>query len=373
MAKIDTDQARDPRADLDDALRPKECAILATLDQVKGKHVTTPIDRLLQNEITRLIVSPALRADARKPHASGNRREGRLLVLTGSSGSGKTASLTRALSRHPLLMQHDLDDPRASIAFVTVTSPCTLKQLGRDTLRKMGYPLERDIKEHLTWEQVRYRLAAGKKKIVVFDEMQHITQTVNIIEQEKVANTIKDLMINHEWRSSIIVCGLPAVADFIRRDEQLKRRATFVWTKQLRMPDDNADIAAMIAGLAKVAALDVPDDVETEIAPRLIHAAGCRLGVAVEITHDAIETALAPNYLDLGQDYDEIVLGGLSNHPISGVLTLRHFAQALERRLGCVGDENPFVSLDWTGTLPPAAPPSEKSSKRQSPRKKGDE
>lgn len=372
MSRTATSQFPDPREDLDNTLSPKEVAVLAAMDRVKGKHVTTSIDRELQCAVTRLLVNPALRADTRMPRAGQNRREGRLLVLTGPSGAGKTSSLTRAISRHPLLQKYDLDDPRGPVTVVTVTSPCTLKQLGRDTLRKLGYPLERDIKEHLTWEQVRFRIASGKKRILVFDEMQHITQTVNVIEQEKVANTIKDLMINHDWRTSIIVCGLPAVAEFIRRDEQLKRRATFVWTKRLHMPDDNADIAAMVEGLANVAGLTVPDDTETELAPRLIHAAGNRLGVAVEITHDAIETALAPDYLNLYQDDDEIVLGGPSASSAAGALTLQHFAEALERRLGCTGDDNPFVSSDWTGTLAPEALPQEKSRGRRSQKSEED-
>ncbi|MCJ2075554.1 TniB family NTP-binding protein [Methylobacterium sp. E-016] len=357
---MSTPIGQDGRTELDRALNERDLAVLATMDRVKGKFIFTAVDRELTREISRLIVQPALRADPRKPSAGDNRREGRLLVFTGPSGAGKTSSLTRALARHPFLADHAIDDPRGPVAMITVTSPCTLKQLGRDTLRKLGYPLERDLKEHMTWERVHARIAEEKKRILIFDEMQHITQTINLVEQEKVANTIKNLMINHDWRSSIIVCGLPAVARFIRRDEQLRRRAIFLETKRLQLPYDNADIATMITGLAKVAQLQVAGDIETDLAPRLIHASGYRLGIAVEFTHDAIERALQPDYLDV-EDDDDIVLGDRRGDHGDGSLTLQHFARAFERRAGCQDEDNPFVSRDWIGTQAPADPASEPS------------
>lgn len=325
------------------------------MEKVRSKYVASKIDRELGEAIARLLVNHAFRANLTIGSTNENRPEGRLLVLTGPSGAGKTKTLTRVIRRHPLLQGYDLDGPDGLLVSVTVTSPCTLKQLGRDTVSTVGYPLERDIKEHLVWERTRFRLKDRKKILLIFDEMQHITQTVNAAEQVKVANTIKDLMINLEWRSSIIVCGLPAVADFIRGDEQLKRRATFLQMKHLRMPDDNEDIAAMITGLAKVAGLTAQGD--DEIAPRLIHAAGGRLGVAVEVTQDAIEMALVPAYLESDEADDEIALHGSRDAATPGVLAIHHFAKAFGRRSGNADDENPFVSRDWTGTTAPKPTP----------------
>ncbi|MEN3236341.1 TniB family NTP-binding protein [Methylobacterium ajmalii] len=345
------------------------CAVVHSaikiMETVRSKYAASKIDKDLEDAIRYLLVNHAFRANPTVMTIDENRPEGRLLVITGPSGAGKTKSLMRAVRRHPLLRGFDLDGPDGPLVSVTVTSPCTLKQLGRDTLRTVGYPLERDIKEHLVWERVRHRLMERKKALLIFDEMQHITQTANVFEQEKVANTIKDLMINRKWRSSIIVCGLPAVADFIHSDEQLRRRATFLQMKHLRMPDDNLGIADIVSGLAKVAGLTSQGD--SEIAPRLIHAAGGRLGVAVEITQNAIEMALALSDFETGEADGELALLSTLGASTPGILTIQHFADAFRRRSGYASDENPFISRDWTSTMAPGPAPTDDS---QRPRRR---
>lgn len=318
------------------------------IETVRGKYITSVGDTVCMKGLHRLIVNAGMRADPSEPHSRRNRREGRLLVITGDSGAGKSRRLKRTLRKHPALKGFDPESADHPVVFVNVPSPCTLKQLGRQTLAMTGYPLERDLLEHLTWEKVRRRLDRGDKLIIVYDEMQHITQTSNLAEQEKIANTIKDLLINEVWRVSVIVCGLPEVADFIRSDIQLKRRARFIALRSLTMPGDNADVAAMINILARVAGLSVAEDIETDLAPRLIHASGCQWGIAIDLTHEAIESALEPDYLDLGQDDDEIDLAGATSTATAGGLTRGHFAQAFEELIGCSPDENPFISRDWT-------------------------
>jgi hypothetical protein len=348
-------------------MNAKSHRILTVMETVQGKYITSALDAKLMEEFNRLIVHAGMRENIREPHARTNRREGRLLVLTGPSGAGKTRSLIRTIRRHPALEGRDPEAPDSPVTIVTVTSPCTLKQLGRDTLHNTGYPLQRDLREHQTWELVRNQLDLGSKVVLVYDEMQHITQAANVAEQQKVANTIKDLMINRQWRLSIIVCGLPSVAEFIRSDKQLERRARFLEMKPLRMPADNADIAAMVAALAGFADLCVDDDVETNLAPRLIHAAGNLFGIAIEITHEAIVTALDPDYLNLGRDeiHERSDHDARSVTPGSNRLTREHFARALEGRLGCTDDENPFVSRDWVSTLAPTPAPAPSARNRK--------
>ncbi|MBY0251510.1 MAG: ATP-binding protein [Methylobacterium organophilum] len=362
----------DPSANLRSFLSPAQRDLLQRVEMVKGKYVTSANDVDLKREFNRLIVHAGLRADTTEPHSRTNRREGRLLVLTGPSGAGKTRSLLRTIRRHPALAGHDPEGTEGPVTIVNVTSPCTLKQLGRDTLARTGYPLERDLLEHLTWEKVRRRLDAGNKVVLIYDEMQHITQTANTIEHQKVANTLKDLMINPDWRMSVIVCGLPSVAEFIRSDIQLERRARFVEMKPLRMPDDNADIAAMITGLARVAGLAVDDDVETDLAPRLIHSAGNLFGIAIEITHDAIEAALDADALVDDADDDVLVPSEMTAPAVTETLSRDHFAQALASRLGCTEDENPFVSHDWVTTLAPK-PMAPVKMPRKSAKRQGDQ
>jgi hypothetical protein len=338
----------DPSANLRAFLTRSGHQTLQIIESVRGKYITSQGDRVCMRAFNRLIVNAGLRADPNQPHSRHNRREGRLLVITGASGAGKSHRLKRTLRKHPAFKGYNAESPDSPVVFVNVPSPCTLKQLGRQTLAMTGYPLERDLLEHITWEKVRRRLDQGDKLILIFDEMQHITQNANSAEQEKIANTIKDLLIDEKWRVSVVVCGLPAVADFIRSDIQLRRRARFIRLKPLAMPQGNADIAAMISALAGVAGLSVGSDIEHDLAPRLIHSAGRQWGIAIELTHEAIEIALQPDYLDLGQDDDEIDLEASPRLSPDGELTRHHFAQAFEDLMDCTEDENPFTSRDWT-------------------------
>ncbi|MFC6741991.1 ATP-binding protein [Methylobacterium tardum] len=268
-----TDPSADPSVDLRNFLSAEGHQTLELLEQVRGKYVTSPGDAVCMKALTKLILNAGMRANTALPYSRTNRAEGRILVITGESGAGKSRRLMRTLRRHPALEGQDLAGPDSPVVVVNVPSPCTLKLLGREVLHATGYPLERELLENLVWERVRRRLDRGNKLIVVFDEMQHITRKLNSDEINKVSDTIKNLINNLTWRVSIIVCGLPKVADFIHRDRQLERRAQFIHIDSLTMPGDNAVIAAMVTKLAAVADLIAEADIATNLAPRLIHAA----------------------------------------------------------------------------------------------------
>lgn len=348
MSDTIDDDAIDPSAHLRSFLSASGHQTLQLLEQVRGKYVTSPGDAVCMKALTKLILNAGMRANTALPYSRTNRAEGRILVITGESGAGKSRRLMRTLRRHPALAGQDLAGPDSLVVVVNVPSPCTLKLLGREVLSATGYPLERELLENLVWERVRRRLDRGNKLIVVFDEMQHITRKLDSAEIDKVSDTIKNLMNNLTWRVSIIVCGLPKIADFIHRDRQLERRAQFIHLAALTMPGDNAVIAAMVTKLATVADLTVEDDIATNLTPRLIHAAGNQWGVAIALTHEAIETALRPDYLALDKRDDEIDVGDPQQAGPDGTLTLSHFAETYEGILGCTDDENPFVSRDWT-------------------------
>lgn len=342
------DDATDPSANLRNFLSAAGLQTLDLLERVRGKYVTSPGDAVCMRALTELILNAGMRANTALPYSRTNRAEGRIVVITGESGAGKSRRLMRTLRRHPALEGQDLAGPDSPVVVVNVPSPCTLKLLGREILSATGYPLERELLENLVWERVRRRLDRGNKLIVVFDEMQHITRKLDSTEIDKVSDTLKNLTNNNTWRVSIIVCGLPKVADFIHRDRQLERRAQFIHLASLTMPGDNAVIAAMVTKLATVADLTVEVDIATTLAPRLIHAACNQWGVAIALTHEAIKTALRPDYLALDKHDDEIDVGDLQQVGPDGTLTLYHFAEAYEGLLGCMDDENPFLSRDWT-------------------------
>ena len=141
---------------------------------------------------------PSMNADARNVEGyqltddddadeEADKPEGRILVLTGETGAGKSRSLKR-------LFRQRREQVEQVLVSVVAPSPCTLMQLGRKLLPELGYPIQRDRKEHLIWEDVRRRIDARGIRIVHIDEMQHVTQTANTDQKTRVLNTIKSLI-----------------------------------------------------------------------------------------------------------------------------------------------------------------------------------
>lgn len=250
--------------------------------------------------------------------------EGRILVLTGESGAGKTRALKRLFRK-----RHDKLGGR--LLSITAPSPCTLMQLGRTLLPQLGYPIQRDRKEHLIWEEVRRRLETEDKRVLHIDEMQHVTQTANIDQQKRILNTIKSLVQRRRDPMILVLSGTCDLADFLRTDRQVTRRCRFVEFGRLTLPESTDPIAETIENLVASTPLTIEPEVADELAGRLVHAANYALGIAIELTCEAIEEALRFGDTHLLPD---------------------HFATAFWLRTGCQNTTNPFRVQHWIDTDP---------------------
>lgn len=245
--------------------------------------------------------------------------EGRILVLTGETGAGKSRSLKRLFRQRRQTVEKVL-------VSIVAPSPCTLMQLGRTLLPELGYPIQRDRKEHLIWEDVRRRIDARGVRIVHIDEMQHVTQTANSDQKTRILNTIKSLIQDRDRPMLLVLSGTCELADFLRTDGQVYRRCRFVELNPLTIPGDVNLIADTLEDLIDDMPLRFEHTVVEDLAARLIHASNYAHGIVMEIACDAIEEAL---------------LDG------SGRLLPIHFAEVYRSRSGCPNSMNPFLSAEW--------------------------
>lgn len=250
--------------------------------------------------------------------------EGRILVLTGESGAGKSRSLKR-------LFRQRRETVNGVLVSIVAPSPCTLMQLGRKLLPELGYPIQRDKKEHLIWEDVRRRIDARGVRIVHIDEMQHVTQTANIDQKTRILNTIKSLIQDRDKPMLLVLSGTCELADFFRTDWQVCRRCKFVELKRLTIPGDVDLVADALEDLIEGIPLELEHTVVEDLAARLIHSSNYALGIAMEIACDAIEEAL---------------LNG------KGRLLPSHFAEVYRSRSGRPNSMNPFLTAGWRETDP---------------------
>ncbi|GJE02331.1 ATP-binding protein [Methylobacterium isbiliense] len=250
--------------------------------------------------------------------------EGRILVLTGETGAGKSRALKRLFrKRH--------NELGGRLLSITAPSPCTLMQLGRTLLPELGYPIQLDRKEHLIWEEVRRRLKTEDKRVLHIDEMQHVTQTANVDQQERILNTIKSLVQRRRDPMILILSGTCDLANFLRTDGQVMRRCRFVEFGRLTLPSAADPIAETIENLVSFTPLTIEPEVADDLAGRLVHAANFALGVAIELICEAIEEALRFGDTRLLPD---------------------HFATVFWLRTGCPNTMNPFRVQNWSDTDP---------------------
>ncbi|WP_024588087.1 TniB family NTP-binding protein [Aliihoeflea sp. 2WW] len=283
-------------------------------------------DKDLADAMYRLTENSARAADAVGEACVGRLSEGRMLALLGASGAGKTRALERIFARTVEFGDWQDIDADSPLISIKAPSPCTLKQLGIEVLRALGYPIRRDLKEYVVWELVRERLQLRKVRYVHIDELQHVAKKGYVKEAQKVRDTIKSLVQWPQWPVSVIVSGTPEIATFIEEDTQIKRRCLIVNFTSLDVDADAAQFAQRLTALVKrKAELSLGADAIT-LSRKVIHAAERQYGTAIEIVQDATLEALREG---------------------TGTVDNGHFARIFKIRTGCSEDRNVFTAADW--------------------------
>jgi hypothetical protein len=254
----------------------------------------------------------------------GRQSEGYILLGIGQSGTRKTSTIRRAIFKRPEFegysdLPHENMSPLISII---APSPCTLKQLGIAIATAMGYTPRPSIEENEVWMLVRQNLAIRGARFIHIDEMQHVTQNKNIAEIPKIQNTLKRLLQSPEWPVWLILSGLPEISKLFESDIQVWRRARFIKFGQLEFDRDAQACLAMVRFFAgDRAGLDVSTVATDEFIHRLIHGSLYRLGIAIDLTIDAIHEALRAD---------------------SPALSQQHFAKAFSKT-GADDEDNVFI------------------------------
>ena len=192
------------------------------METIRAKFLKTNRDIHLATAMEQLIANAVQREDTSLPPSFENRGRGSGLVLIGPTGVGKSKSLERYFSQHPVLNGYSDPASGSPLVSVSVPSPCTSMQLARALLRATGYVLERDMAAHRLWEKAFDRLQAMRKFIVHFDEMQHVVHNMPEKDLQQMADTLKNAMYNR--RITLIVSGVATLVPFIQHDAQLFRR-----------------------------------------------------------------------------------------------------------------------------------------------------
>ncbi|ABE37266.1 hypothetical protein RPD_0026 [Rhodopseudomonas palustris BisB5] len=180
--------------------------------------------------------------------------EGNLMVVYGSSGSGKTHVLRQLRKDEDL--QLDETDPecaRRPLLMIEAPSPCTLKTLGLAVLQGLGYEEAgfANLREHEVWRRARANLSNQGTGILVIDEMHNVLAGRSNMESVKIAMTLKSLMVSEVTPIQIVISGLKTVRDFAEHFKELQRRSQFLEMTPLTSPRDDKKLVLFLEGLEK--------------------------------------------------------------------------------------------------------------------------
>ena len=147
--------------------------------------------------------------------------EGYAVAVTGPSGAGKSTMVNRVLDHcRPLRPCDDGYGNQIEFCLRVQTPPsCTAKTLGLAILRASGYPLTRTPNEDDIWNLVRNRLRRKGHKIIFLDEFQHVVKAPSAKGMGHLTDTVKVLMQDPDWPVWLIIAGVPALNEFVARDE----------------------------------------------------------------------------------------------------------------------------------------------------------
>lgn len=147
----------------------------------------------------------------------------RCVLLTGLSGSGKTALLLR-WARQFRVETTGLKD-RRPVLYVEVPPNCTPKALSEHMLRALGIPedfVARGTEVSLT-ERVKHHMREQGVRVVILDEFQHLIDSKSQRVIYRAADFVKGLL--NAAICPFVLAGTPEAAAVYEENVQLKRRS----------------------------------------------------------------------------------------------------------------------------------------------------
>lgn len=220
--------------------------------------------------------------------------EAEVLLVTGLSESGKTRETNEVLKRlHAEQIPLPSGAP-ARIAQCDLSRAGGWKDLGRRTLKAMGYPLAEKARLTQTeiWARVTLQAAAQGIIGIHFDEAQHIFAGKSDDDREMILDNFKTLIKAREWPLMLIMSGVPELADHVRSFDQTQNKVTRVHFDGISLSEDLNVIHEIVGSYAIKNGLSVDEDLLTEdFYGRLAVASALRWGTLIKMTIASIGKA----------------------------------------------------------------------------------
>lgn len=262
------------------------------------------------------------------------------LAVIGETGTGKSTILNRFACRYPRVTHAEFTE--VPVLLVPVPAKCTIKLLSAEALAVMGSPFAAKGNEVELTTQLLTLLAACRTRVIIFDEVNHLSDRGGQKSHYLVGDWIKSL--SYKSKLPIVLVGTPAAQVLWRTNEQLGDR--FHEAIHLRalthVEDDLVELKTVLKAFSKVAgSFECVDFQDNENAAAMAMASGGRLRNIRSLYVRAVEIAARESVR---------------------VISRKTFAQAFRERIfsGCPDSRNPFTAKfdgkALAGTGEPFAP-----------------
>lgn len=142
-------------------------------------------------------------------------------LLTGDSGSGKTAFIKQFVYTYPVIDGDEININ--TIIYVEIPSQSSIKDLCIVILKAFGDPLDNTkLTTSTLKEKVIKFCNLSKTKLIIFDEFQHPTERSSSYKLDNLADWIKNLI--NTTRIPVLIVGMPESKNLLSANRQLNRR-----------------------------------------------------------------------------------------------------------------------------------------------------
>jgi hypothetical protein len=229
--------------------------------------------------------------------------EGHCLVIYGRTGAGKTHIVNQLLKHPDLQPKKTPEGLYRPLLKVVAPAPCTLRTLGLRILHRLGYRPRKSLRENEVWDRVEANLAAQGVAILVIDEMHNVLKGRNVKEREKIAMTLKSLMVSETNPMQLVLSGLSDLKKFIDLHGEVRRRSHFLELTALRPLKDDTKLIGFLSGLERTIGMKTCGFVKSDMPQRFLMASRGLVGRMAYFVQEAATIAVSLNDTEVSQKY----------------------------------------------------------------------
>ncbi|MEN8832034.1 TniB family NTP-binding protein [Pacificibacter sp.] len=263
------------------------------IEKLSNNHVETEREEQLQLVFQRLFLGES---PMTTPRLFSNGLETHGIAVVGEPGSGKTELISEFLEKHTAF---DLAAgiKQGGCVHVTVPNPATIKSVGLELLKALGYTKTSDRRERWAiWDIVKHRLQLLGVQVLWIDEAHDLYASCSAREQDDLLKTLKSLM-QGEHAVVVILSGTKPVADLLAVDRQVGRRFNKIILPPISLTNDGESLFNLLSTYCERVGLTA--EIDNDLIQSLIFAAHDQFGLAIEISIGAIEMALRNGHASL--------------------------------------------------------------------------